>query len=145
MAIVIFYEKPGCIRNTMQKSLLAVAGHTVQARNLLIEPWTPERLRSFFGDLPVEQWFNLSAPQIKSGKVCPQHLTSSEALNLMIAEPLLIRRPLLEVNHERRVGFELAIIEAWIGLNSGRTTAVDLESCPKKLDTKPCPIVEKNR
>ena len=31
MAIVIFYEKPGCIRNTMQKSLLAVVGHTVQA------------------------------------------------------------------------------------------------------------------
>jgi nitrogenase-associated protein len=145
MAIVIFYEKPGCIRNTMQKSLLAVAGHTVQARNLLIESWTPARLRSFFGDLPVEQWFNLSAPQIKSGEVCPQNLTSDKALNLMLAEPLLIRRPLLEVNHERRVGFELAIIEAWIGLNSGQTTAVDLESCPKKLDAKPCPIVEKTR
>jgi nitrogenase-associated protein len=145
MAIVIFYEKPGCIRNTMQKSLLAVVGHTVQAHNLLTEPWTPERLRSFFGDLPVAQWFNLSAPQIKSGEVCPQDLTSDEALNLMIAEPLLIRRPLLEVNHERRVGFETAIIEDWIGLNSGLTATADLESCPKKLDAKPCPIVEKSR
>ena len=133
MAIVIFYEKPGCVRNTLQKSLLAVAGHTVQARNLLLERWTPERLHSFFEDLPVAQWFNRSAPRLKSGEICPEQLTASEALTLMIADPLLIRRPLLEVNHERRVGFEPAIIDHWIGLSS-KPTQADLESCPKKSD-----------
>ncbi|NJO18340.1 MAG: hypothetical protein HC877_22185 [Thioploca sp.] len=144
MAIVIFYEKPGCVRNTLQKSLLAVAGHTVQARNLLLERWTSERLHSFFGDLPVAQWFNRSAPRLKSGEICPEQLTASEALTLMIADPLLIRRPLLEVNHERRVGFEPTIIDHWIGLNS-KPTQADLESCPQKSDAKPCPIVENTR
>ena len=59
MAIVHFYEKPGCINNTRQKALLAAAGHTVQAKNLLTEKWTAERLRAFFGELSVAEWFAL--------------------------------------------------------------------------------------
>jgi len=37
MATVIFYEKPGCGNNTKQKVWLAASGHTVLAKNLLIE------------------------------------------------------------------------------------------------------------
>ena len=61
MATVIFYEKPGCGNNTKQKVWLAASGHTVLAKNLLTEKWTAERLRPFFGDLPVAQWFNPAA------------------------------------------------------------------------------------
>jgi nitrogenase-associated protein len=116
MARVIFYEKPGCKGGTRQKVLLTAAGHEVITYNLLTEPWTVERLRSFFGDRPVKEWFNLSAPQIKSGEVVPEQLDEQSALFLMLREPLLIRRPLLQVGDRREVGFDVETLDAWIGL-----------------------------
>jgi nitrogenase-associated protein len=98
MATIVFYEKPGCASNTRQKVLLAAAGHTVLARSVLTEAWSAQRLRAFFGTLPVAAWFNPSAPRIQSGEVQPDALDESAALGLMLADPLLIRRPLLEVD-----------------------------------------------
>lgn len=138
--VVVFYEKPGCANNTRQKALLAAAGHTVQAKSLLTEPWCAERLRAFFGELPVAQWFNPSAPRIKSGEVVPAHLAADAALNLMLADPLLIRRPLLEVNGERRVGFDAVAVDAWIGLRSPALRDEDFESCRKGQAAQPCPV-----
>lgn len=130
MATVIFYEKPGCINNTKQKALLAAAGHTVQAHNLLSEPWTPERLRLFFGQRPVQEWFNFSAPRIKSGQVMPTQLKAAEALALMIEDPLLIRRPLIQVDQRYEVGFDPSTIFTWLNLNS-TAASQDLETCPR--------------
>lgn len=131
MATVLFYEKPGCLNNGKQKVLLAAAGHTVQAKSLLTEKWTAERLRAFFGDLPVAQWFNLSSPRVYGGEVSPEALDEQEALRLMLADPLLIRRPLMEVDGQRRVGFDPEVVERWIGLSS-RAGGEDLETCPRK-------------
>ncbi|OUL22994.1 ArsC/Spx/MgsR family protein [Nostoc sp. 106C] len=116
MARVIFYEKPGCKGGTRQKVLLTAAGHEVVAQSLLAEPWTAERLRSFFGDRPVAEWFNQSSPRVKSGEVVPEKLDADTALSLMLQDPLLIRRPLIQVGDRREVGFEVEKIDAWIGL-----------------------------
>ena len=118
MARVIFYSKPGCKGGTKQKVLLTAAGHEVIPQNLLKEPWTVERLRSFFGDRPVAEWFNPSAPKVKSGEVVPEKVDEQTALALMLKEPLLIRRPLLEVGEQREVGFDVQKIDAWIGLQA---------------------------
>ncbi|ERT09929.1 arsC family protein [Lyngbya aestuarii BL J] len=138
MANVIFYEKPGCKNNTKQKALLQSAGHNLDARNLLTESWTPQKLRPFFGDLPVTDWFNSSAPRIKSGEVDPSQLNEEAALNLMIADPLLIRRPLILVEEIYRVGFDPDVIESWIGLNSTTPISEDLETCPRSHAETPC-------
>lgn len=138
MATVVFYEKPGCANNTKQKVSLAAAGHTVWAKNLLGEKWTPLRLRPFFGDLPVAQWFNRSAPRIHSGEIDPTRLSEDEALKLMVSDPLLIRRPLMEADGQRRAGFDAAAVHAWIGLDA-RVTAQDLETCGKGHGAPPCP------
>ena len=53
MANVTFYEKPGCRNNTKQKNLLLAAGHNLEEKSLLTEPWKPENLRLFFCDLPI--------------------------------------------------------------------------------------------
>jgi nitrogenase-associated protein len=136
MTSVVFYEKPGCINNTRQKALLTKAGHRLIVRNLLLEPWTPSRLRPFFGSLPVTQWFNTTAPAIKTGLVVPQNLDAETALELMVLDPLLIRRPLIQVDNLRHVGFDLNIIDQWIGLHPGDATEtitgrIDLETCPR--------------
>lgn len=139
MATVIFYEKPGCGNNTKQKVWLAASGHTVLAKNLLIEKWTEERLRAFFGALPVAQWFNQSAPRIKSGAVDPTVLDAQAALDMMLAEPLLIRRPLMEVDSVLRVGFDAKAVDAWIGLNDSQPKE---EPCPICHRSEPCPTPE---
>jgi nitrogenase-associated protein len=138
MATVVFYEKPGCANNTRQKLLLAAAGHTVLARSLLTEKWNAQRLREFFGTLPVAEWFNPSAPRIKSGEVRPDALDESAALESMLADPLLIRRPLMEVDGERRVGFDQDAVDRWIGLAS-RMPRENLEACSKGHAAQPCP------
>jgi nitrogenase-associated protein len=139
MCTVIFYEKPGCQNNAKQKVLLAAAGHTVWAKNLLTERWTAAKLRPFFGNLPVAQWFNPSAPRIRDGLLDYRRLTETEALLQMLADPLLIRRPLMEVAGECRVGFDQSEVDAWIGLMS-KSPNIDLETCPKGHQAQPCPM-----
>jgi nitrogenase-associated protein len=136
MATVVFYEKPGCVSNQRQKAMLLAAGHQVIAKNLLSEAWRAERLRAFFGSLPVQNWFNYSAPAIKIGQIRPEILDEERALDLMLENPLLIRRPLLQVGEEKRVGFDPLILDEWISLTE--QTAADLESCPKTLAQASC-------
>jgi nitrogenase-associated protein len=131
MAHVTFYEKPGCINNAKQKRLLREAGHVLEERNLLTEPWTASTLRPFLGDLPVADWFNRSAPKVKSGEVVPESLGPEAALALLVGEPLLIRRPLLDAEGRKAIGFDFDAVDAWLGLTPERREA-DLETCPRK-------------
>ena len=135
MARITFYEKPGCGNNTRQKALLSAAGHEVTAHNLLAEAWTPERLLAFFGDHPVADWFNRAAPRVKSGEIIPEQLDADTALQLMLKEPLLIRRPLIEADSRREIGFEQNRIHEWLGLAPVKQ---DLETCQKSA--APCAV-----
>lgn len=129
MARLVFYGKPGCQGNARQRALLVAAGHAVDFRDLLATRWSAEGLLAFLGPLPVAAWFNRHAPALKSGQVVPENLGFETALRLLLADPLLIRRPLLEMGGERRVGFDPAALDAWIGLN-GVAVPADLgEGC----------------
>ena len=128
MATVIFYEKPGCINNTKQKKLLSISGHNLDIRNLLEEAWSEKKLRPYFIGLAVEEWFNRSAPAVKTGVVDPDAVSEQEALALMIDMPLLIRRPLMQVKDEYRIGFDVNEVNAWIGLEAVDMD-IDLETC----------------
>lgn len=118
MVQVIFYMKPGCKGNARQLRVLQASGHDVVVRDLLSETWTAERLRSFFGERKVADWFNRSAVRVKSGDIVPERLTADEAMALLLADPALIRRPLMEANGERRAGWEPERIADWVGLGS---------------------------
>ena len=136
MVTVTFYEKPGCINNTKQKKLLREAGHDVNEQNLLTEPWTAAKLLAFFHDLPVKAWFNQSAPTVKSGEVDPNMLTAEQAIQCMLAEPLLIRRPLMEIGDKRIVGFENPLVNTL--LNIDKEESAGLETCSKHHNQLPC-------
>lgn len=149
MTHVLFFEKPGCSNNTRQKGWLAAAGHEVEAISLLAHPWTQQELLSFFGALPVAEWFNRAAPRIKSGEVVPEALDAAAALRLLLAEPLLIRRPLLQVGERRQVGFDVATIHAWLGLpehvlkEHGGSVPRSAEACLMPDNAPECPAPEK--
>ncbi len=137
MATVIFYEKPGCANNTKQKRLLTEAGHTVIAKNLLTETWQAEQLRLFFEGLEVRDWFNVSAPAIKYGEIDPETLDEQQALALMLENPLLIRRPLMQVGEQRKAGFDQEYVNVWLGLTAVNTEQ-DLETCPRSASSSSC-------
>lgn len=130
MAHVIFYEKEGCAGNAKQKQLLKAAGHTVTAHNLLTHEWQADELRLFFGTLPVAEWFNVNAPAVKYGEIDIDVLNEEQALALMMETPLLIRRPLMQVDNEHMAGFEAVKVDAWIGLRP-ENARQDVESCPR--------------
>ena len=129
MVSVTFYEKPGCKGNARQKQLLEAAGHVVTAKSLKAEPWTTTQLRAFLDPLPVADWFNRSAPAVKHGEIVPEDLSPDAALALLLANPLLIRRPLMEVGETRMVGFERDAVHQWIGLNEATLPEGNLEAC----------------
>lgn len=127
MAVVTFYEKTGCSGNARQKRLLVESGHEVLARDLRHVAWSNAALLDFLAGVPVAQWFNRAAPAIKSGAIVPEDLDEPTALALLRDNPLLIRRPLLQVDDERKVGFDATAVHAWIGLKN--IPDENLEAC----------------
>jgi nitrogenase-associated protein len=118
MTNIVFYEKPGCGGNAKQRALLRAAGHTLEVRDLLRWPWTAATLLEFLQPLPVPEWFNRAAPRVKSGAVVPERLDAAAALALLLAEPLLIRRPLMAQCGQHMVGFDAGRVHAWVGLGA---------------------------
>jgi nitrogenase-associated protein len=64
----------------------------------------------------VREWFNKAAPRIKSGEVVVENIDPQTALVMMLKDPLLIRRPLMQISDRHLVGFEVAELDALIGL-----------------------------
>jgi nitrogenase-associated protein len=135
MTHLVFFEKPGCGGNARQRAVLEAAGHTLERRNLLTTHWTPENLLAFLTPLPVADWFNRAAPRVKSGEVQPDLLDANTALALLLNEPLLIRRPLMQRadNGTRHVGFEIAAVDAWVGLGTNPASPGTLEGCASPI------------
>jgi len=134
MAVIDFFEKPGCVNNTKQKQRLSQSGHQIVALDIRAQNWTPETLRPFFGNRPVALWFNRAAPAVKAGTVIPETTDEATALALMCKDPLLIRRPLMHSDGGRMVGFDALEVDKWIGLSEG--LAPLSEACPQPQ--KPC-------
>jgi nitrogenase-associated protein len=145
MTHIIFYEKPGCANNARQKQLLEAAGHSLSVRNLLSEPWTADRLLGFFVGKPVTEWFNNAAPKVKSGTIESEKLQAADAIALMLVDPILIRRPLMEAGGQRSVGFDPAHVEAWIGLTKPPADGADLETCRRTSTTSAAPAGRENK
>jgi len=92
----------------------------------LTEPWTTQKLRGFFGETPVASWFNPAAPRIKSGEVKPAEIDAASAIALMLDDPLLIRRPLIDVDGSRCAGFDREPVSSLLG-----GAPSDLQGCTR--------------
>ena len=142
MADVAFYTKLGCMTAAKQVKLLEDAGHRVDVRDLLARDWSAEELLSYFGDMPVAEWFNTKSPRVKSGEIDPSVYGRDETLTLVLADHLLIHRPLMEANGERRCGFNPVDVHAWIGLGETvfqQSAGEDYFSCSQPPAGQNCP------
>jgi nitrogenase-associated protein len=140
VAHIVFYGKPGCAGNARQRTLLEAAGHTLSVRSLLDTPWTRSELLAFLEPLPVAEWFNRAAPQVKSGAIHPERLDAAQALERLLAEPLLIRRPLMQrADGARLVGFDVAQVERFVGLAAASPALpASMEGCAAAPGRRPC-------
>ncbi|MEN9355332.1 MAG: hypothetical protein RL318_2657 [Fibrobacterota bacterium] len=135
MTRIVFWEKPGCMGNARQKALLATGGHVIESRSLPGSKWEQADLLAFLESHPVPDWFNRGARRVKEGEVDPDAVSREQALEILIADPILIRRPLLEIEGTRLMGFDLAKIETLIGALPSterieRVRGENLEKCP---------------
>lgn len=104
--LVVFYEKPFCAANAKQKQILRASGCTVIERNLLEHGLEKDDLRVFMGERAVSEWFNPAAPAIKNGEIFPETLDEGSAMELLMSNPILIRRPLMVIGSEKLCGFD---------------------------------------
>jgi nitrogenase-associated protein len=141
MTVVHFYEKAGCLTNAKQKQWLVAAGVMLIVHDLLQEPWKDNRqkLRSFFGALPVKDWFNSSAPDIKNGLINPVALDEQQAIELMVKQPLLIRRPLMAIEDKHYAGFDCEQINADHNLSIKIPQTQTADTCSKPAHKEACP------
>lgn len=146
MAEVLFFEKPGCANNRRQRELLEASGHVLTVRDLLSTAWHRDELLSFMEMYPVENWFNRASPRVKSGEIDPASLDTETALALLISDPLLIRRPLIQVGDWRAVGFDPEQLTFLLGEHSEnleKLSPMAPESCQRK-DSCPTPQRKKD-
>lgn len=128
--VITFYEKPGCGGNARQKAALAGLGHMLDVKNLLAAQWDKEELRGYFGAKPVEEWFNYTAPAVKNGSIEPSKMSEEGALEAMMADPLLIKRPLMRIGERKISGFDPKEIETVFGFSvEGAATCTKEDKC----------------
>ena len=112
---VTFYEKPNCAGNAKQKKLLTLNGISFETKNILDTPWDKETLNQFFQNLQKEDIINPFAPKIKNNELNFEELSKEELIELMINEPILIKRPLLELGEYKLCGFDIEKINQILG------------------------------
>ena len=103
----LFFEKSGCGGNARQKELLKKHNITFEVRDLLNTKWSYEDLVGYFDGLEVADMFNSFAPQVRDREIDITKLSKDEAINLMIKNPILIKRPLMQINGAKICGFDI--------------------------------------
>lgn len=112
-----FYEKTGCSGNAKQKELLKSHNISFSVKSLLDTSWSKETLSEFFKGLEVIDIFNPFAPQIRDKQIDINTLSKDEAIELMIKNPILIKRPLLDINGVKICGFDIEKINELLNVN----------------------------
>ena len=114
---IIFYEKTGCSGNQRQKQVLEKNGLSYQTKSLLDTVWTKETLEPFFQGLNKSAMINQFAPKIKNNELNIENYTKEELIQLMCLEPILIKRPLLQIGSSYLCGFDIEKINKLLDTN----------------------------
>lgn len=134
---IVFYEKPGCAGNKKQQTVLKNQGLSFETQSILHTPWTRESLSPFFKGLDKKDIINPFAPQIKNNELDIDTLSKEELIDRMCIDPILIKRPLLEIGEYKLCGFDIdkinEIFELEISENMKISTCQSEDSCKSAL------------
>ena len=70
----------------------------MEIRDFFDDPFTEQELRALLGDSPPSQWFSWNSPSWRRLGLNRSDLSEDDLIQLMLSEPRLIRRPLIEID-----------------------------------------------
>ncbi|MFN5571287.1 MAG: ArsC/Spx/MgsR family protein, partial [Bradyrhizobium sp.] len=76
------------------------------------------------------------SPRVKSGEIEPERIEAVAAIDLMLEDPLLIRRPLIEADGQCCAGFDR---EPVLSLLQRDEDLDDVQGCTRPDAATPCP------
>lgn len=111
-----FYEKQNCAGNKKQRELLESFGVEIEQKDLLSETLSKDELKKFFKDLEVKECFNPFSPKVKKREINIENISLDEAIEIMIREPILIKRPLIKYQNTYICGFDIDKINNFLSI-----------------------------
>src|SRR3990170_1078574 len=93
------------------KEFLSQKGAAVAERDFFRDRFSEAELRRLIGSRPVAEVFSWKSPSLKAMGLEGQELSDDEMIRLMLQEPRLIRRPLIDIDGELLVGFSSKALE----------------------------------
>ncbi len=90
-------------------------GVELEERDFFADPLAEHELRDLIGNRPAGQVFSWNSPSFKKLGVTRENLDDDRLIQLMLDEPRLIRRPLVEVGGEVFVGTDKEAMERVLG------------------------------
>jgi arsenate reductase-like glutaredoxin family protein len=90
-------------------------GVELEERDFFADPLSDQELRDLIGNRPAGQIFSWNSPSFKKLGVTRDDLEDGRLIQLMLDEPRLIRRPLVQVGGEVFVGTDKEAMRRALG------------------------------
>ena len=91
--------------------MLLQGGVDLKERDFFQDRFSEAELRKLLGDRSPSELFAWRSPSFKALGVAAEDLADEELIRLMLQEPRLIRRPLIQVSEELIVGANRQALE----------------------------------
>jgi len=92
--------------------LLLQNGVSLEERDFFKDPFTEQEIRGLAESVGVPQIFARRSPSLKQMGLAGQELSDNKMVELMLQEPRLVRRPLVNLGGKLLVGANLKTVEA---------------------------------
>ena len=86
------------------KAELSQKGIDLVERDFFQNGFTENELRALIGDRPVSGYFSYNSPSFRKMGLDRDRLSDDQLITMMVEEPRLVRRPLIQVSGELVVG-----------------------------------------
>jgi arsenate reductase-like glutaredoxin family protein len=83
---------------------LSQKGVEIVERDFFQDVFTEEELGTLIGDRPVSEYFSFRSPSFRKMGLDKDQLSDDQLLKMMVEEPRLIRRPLIQTGDDLVVG-----------------------------------------
>ena len=94
------------------RELLSQKEMEVEERDFFREPFSQQEIRQLAGSRNLSDLFAWRSPSLKKMGLAGQELSDDRMLELMLEEPRLIRRPMLQIGDELIIGGSMKVVEA---------------------------------
>lgn len=101
------------------RAWLSHQGVEVEERDFFRDPFTEGELKALLGTRPATDLLAWRSPALKALNVEPGSLGREELLRLMLREPRLLRRPLVQVGETLIPGADIKAVEEALAETTG--------------------------